>query len=365
MVSYYNALPYSQKHTSSNLNYPPTQPWQWTANYPTSANHQLLNEMESSHSHHQVYYNTHHMFHPPGSSAAEWHSPLSNTENLLQNAPHMQQLINESNDGTVVGNTTTSSGRSTNSTGPPSAEIISINESRRGLNEHHINESLPSPTLAISGSNVSSPEVSLTTSSPHLPSNSSNNSGTNIVNASYNNQASPVKAQYYEWMKKPSYPSQPAPGKTRTKDKYRVVYTDFQRLELEKEYCTSRYITIRRKTELAQILSLSERQVKIWFQNRRAKERKQNKKNSDTTSLASTVPHCEHPNSIGTKPKIEPGLHLQHTLHSMTTISMPTMGLHHMSHHHPFAMAAPPSHQLHTQRAQMSTAVASVSSMAL
>ena len=70
-------------------------------------------------------------------------------------------------------------------------------------------------------------------------------------------------------------------GKTRTKDKYRVVYTDHQRLELEKEFHYSRYITIRRKAELAQNLSLSERQVKIWFQNRRAKERKQNKKRED------------------------------------------------------------------------------------
>ena len=70
-------------------------------------------------------------------------------------------------------------------------------------------------------------------------------------------------------------------GKTRTKDKYRVVYTDHQRLELEKEFHYSRYITIRRKAELAQNLNLSERQVKIWFQNRRAKERKQNKKREE------------------------------------------------------------------------------------
>ncbi|XP_041357730.1 homeobox protein CHOX-CAD-like [Gigantopelta aegis] len=80
----------------------------------------------------------------------------------------------------------------------------------------------------------------------------------------------------FEWMKPTS--SMPVPGKTRTKDKYRVVYSDHQRLELEKEFHFSRYITIRRKAELANLLQLSERQVKIWFQNRRAKERKVKKK---------------------------------------------------------------------------------------
>ncbi|XP_009958344.1 PREDICTED: homeobox protein CHOX-CAD-like, partial [Leptosomus discolor] len=83
-------------------------------------------------------------------------------------------------------------------------------------------------------------------------------------------------------------------GKTRTKDKYRVVYTDHQRLELEKEFHYSRYITIRRKTELAAALGLTERQVKIWFQNRRAKERKVNKKKmqqqSQPTSTTTPTP---------------------------------------------------------------------------
>ncbi|XP_020018170.1 homeobox protein CDX-1 [Castor canadensis] len=83
----------------------------------------------------------------------------------------------------------------------------------------------------------------------------------------------------YEWMRRSvAVGGGGGSGKTRTKDKYRVVYTDHQRLELEKEFHYSRYITIRRKSELAANLGLTERQVKIWFQNRRAKERKVNKK---------------------------------------------------------------------------------------
>uniref|UniRef100_A0A8C2X3H5 Caudal type homeobox 1 b n=1 Tax=Cyclopterus lumpus TaxID=8103 RepID=A0A8C2X3H5_CYCLU len=106
---------------------------------------------------------------------------------------------------------------------------------------------------------------------------------------------SPQRRNPYDWIRRSSAPPNNPNGKTRTKDKYRVVYTDHQRLELEKEFHYSKYITIRRKAELATTLGLSERQVKIWFQNRRAKERKINKKKlqqpaSSTTTTTATPP---------------------------------------------------------------------------
>uniref|UniRef100_A0A8C9TVM7 Caudal type homeobox 4 n=1 Tax=Scleropages formosus TaxID=113540 RepID=A0A8C9TVM7_SCLFO len=90
-------------------------------------------------------------------------------------------------------------------------------------------------------------------------------------------------------------------GKTRTKEKYRVVYTDHQRLELEKEFHYNRYITIRRKSELAVNLGLSERQVKIWFQNRRAKERKLIKKKMGQCEGSSGSTHSD-PGSVSPLP---------------------------------------------------------------
>lgn len=130
----------------------------------------------------------------------------------------------------------------------------------------------------------------------------------------------------------------PATGGVKKPKRIRTAFTSQQMMELENEYARTRYLDRSRRIELSEVLNLNERTIKIWFQNRRMKEKKDRAESMEDTEATSTTESSSesapvqmmvyenypiHTNNMG---RMNRGNYVEHFYPTPAAIPMQNMG---------------------------------------
>ncbi|KAJ8345261.1 hypothetical protein SKAU_G00294540 [Synaphobranchus kaupii] len=154
--------------------------------------------------------------------------------------------------------------------------------------EHHQSTPVSPPHNPAKNTNSSAAQQPGTSSSSGGTTKTAPKSSSNTPNATLNKHIFPWMKRSENSKQKSSSPSvssanvesssgeKSPPGSAASK-RARTAYTSAQLVELEKEFHFNRYLCRPRRVEMANLLNLSERQIKIWFQNRRMKYKKDQK----------------------------------------------------------------------------------------
>ncbi|KAF3426984.1 hypothetical protein E2986_12194 [Frieseomelitta varia] len=158
-----------------------------------------------------------------------------------------------------------------------------------GLSRSGSLESLASSRSSVTGSSVTgAPSLGSTSSTIGSDSSSGDSSSGNTSNATANPTGLNGQSPWPAWVYCTRYSDRPSSGpRTRRvkrsqngkngspeEKRPRTAFSAEQLARLKREFAENRYLTERRRQQLSRDLGLNEAQIKIWFQNKRAKIKK-------------------------------------------------------------------------------------------